>query len=182
MIRLSQLPNQERDEKPIIFLRRHWIEVAKVILAAAIFVAIPYAFFYLLTDSGVDWTTYWGQFGVLLLSVYMLFSLAILMTMFTDFYLDTWIVTTRRVINIEQKGLFSRVISELHLNQVQDVTAETHGFLATIFSYGHVYIQTAGTRERFEFKKVNNPVKIKARVSELVEQDKLRHGDASRVV
>ena len=103
------------------------------------------------------------------------------MTMFTDYYLDTWIVTTRRVINIEQKGLFSRVISELHLNQVQDVTAETHGFIATILSYGHVYIQTAGTRERFEFKMVNDPVKVKARVSELVENDKRIHGDASKV-
>ncbi len=179
MISLRQLPNQERDEKPILFLRRHWIEIFKILFFAAVFVAIPFIFYYLLTDNGVDWTTYWGQFGTLLLSIYMLFTLAILMTMFTDYYLDTWIVTTRRVINIEQKGLFSRVISELHLNQVQDVTAETHGFLATILSYGYVYIQTAGTRERFEFKRVNDPVKIKARVSELVEQAKLRHGDAS---
>ncbi|MBT3230685.1 PH domain-containing protein [Candidatus Uhrbacteria bacterium] len=181
MISLKQLPNQERDEKAILFLRRHWIEVLRILFFACVFAVIPVIFYYILTDNGVDWNGYWGQFGALLVSIYALFALAILMTMFTDYYLDTWIVTTRRVINIEQKGLFSRVISELHLNQVQDVTAETHGFIATILSYGHVYIQTAGTRERFEFKMVNDPVKVKARVSELVENDKRIHGDASKV-
>lgn len=181
MISLRHLPNHERDEKAVLFLRRHWTEIAKIVFVAIVFAILPFAFFYFLSMNDVDWTGYWGQFGALLLSIYMIFALGILMTMLTDYYLDTWIVTTRRVINIEQKGLFSRVVSELHLNQVQDVTAETHGLIPTILSYGQVYIQTAGARERFEFKTVNDPEVVKARISELVEQDKRIHGDASRI-
>jgi uncharacterized membrane protein YdbT with pleckstrin-like domain len=101
------------------------------------------------------------------------------MTQFTDYYLDTWIVTNERIINIEQKGLFSRIVSELHLNQVQDVTSETHGIVATFLSYGDVHIQTAGARERFNFKQIDNPEKIKQIITKLVQDDKRRHGDAS---
>ncbi|MBU4314891.1 PH domain-containing protein [Patescibacteria group bacterium] len=180
MISLRRLPNHERDESSVLFLRRHWIEVVKIILIMIVLLAIPVVFYVFLSDNGADWTAYWGQFGVLLFSVYSAFCIAILMTMFTDYYLDTWIVTTNRIINIEQRGLFSRVVSELHLNQIQDVTAETQGFLPTILSYGNVYIQTAGAKERFIFKMVNDPEIVKRKVTELVEQDKRRHGDASR--
>ncbi len=180
MISLRRLPNQERDEAPVLFLRRHWIEVVKIILIMIVLAIIPVVFYVFLSDNGTDWSTYWGQFGVLLFSSYMAFCIAILMTLFTDYYLDSWIVTTNRIINIEQRGLFSRVISELHLNQIQDITAETHGFLPTILSYGNVYVQTAGARERFIFKMVNDPEIVKRKVAQLVEDDKRRHGDASK--
>jgi hypothetical protein len=180
MISLRRLPNQERDEAPVLFLRRHWIEVVKIILITIVLCAIPYTFYIFLNSQGTDWSEYWGQFGILFFSLYMSFCAAILMTLFTDYYLDSWIVTTNRIINIEQRGLFSRVISELHLNQVQDITAETQGFLPTILSYGNVYIQTAGTRERFIFKMVNDPEIVKRKVAQLVEEDKRRHGDASK--
>ena len=65
---------------------------------------------------------HWHQF---LFSVHMAFAFI----EFTDYYLDTWIVTTERIISIEQKGLFERTASELDLISVQDATAEVHGFL-----------------------------------------------------
>jgi len=71
-------------------------------------------------------------------------------------------------------------VSELHLNQIQDVTSETRGVAATFLSYGDVYIQTAGTRERFNFKGINNPDEVKEKITNLIKSDKRRHGDASR--
>ena len=145
------------------------------------YVAIPGVFYLVLLSSGVDLTTVaWNTLGILGLCVYSLVGLLLLMTLFTDYYLDTWIVTTERIVNIEQLGLFSRVISTLHLNQIQDVTAETHGFLETIFTYGNVRIQTAGSTERFHFKNIDNPEDVKNIIVQLVEDDKRRHGDASQ--
>lgn len=183
MIRLNHLPNQERDETTQLFLRRHWIEIVIMLLIALGFIALPAIFYFLLERNGVDWEqSAWTPFGAILVSIYGLFCVVILMTMFTDYFLDTWIVTSERIINIEQKGLFSRVISTLHLNQVQDVTSETHGFLATILTYGDVHIQTAGTVERFLFKRINNPDDVKFTIMRLVDDDKRRHGDATRSV
>jgi hypothetical protein len=181
MINLVRLPNQHRGEKTKLFLRRHWIELFSIGFYALGFAALPFAFYGVLFLTGTDLTQgLWMPLGVLAVSTYSIVALLIVMTMFTDYYLDTWIVTTERIINIEQLGLFSRVISTLHLNQVQDVTAETHGFFPTILTYGDVHVQTAGSRERFRFRNIDNPEVIKQTVVQLVEDDKRRHGDATK--
>lgn len=182
MINLRKLPNQKRDEVTKLFLRRHWIELVQIFLYMLLLLAVPMIIVIAFQVAEIPLATHpvWGPILAVFFGSYLYIILIIVMTQFTDYYLDTWIVTTERVINIEQHGLFSRVVSELHLNQVQDVTSETHGFLATILSYGDVYIQTAGTRERFNFKGIDNPDQVKRIISKLVENDKRRHGDASQ--
>lgn len=182
MININKLPNQERGEITKIFLRRHWITVLGILGYAIMFALAPIVLLWLLGSNGIDIFALpvWGEIISVVGAIYVLIVVTIITTQFTDYYLDTWIITTERIINIEQHGLFSRIISTLHLNQVQDVTAETHGFFATILTYGDVYIQTAGTRERFNFKGINDPEEVKTMIITLVEADKLRHGDASQ--
>ena len=79
---------------------------------------------------------------------------------FVDYRLDTWIITNERIIDMQQLGLFDRVISELNINKVQDVTAEVHGQIQTFLDYGNVYIQTAGVQERFIFYSVPHPEEV----------------------
>lgn len=182
MINLKRLPNQQRNETTQLFLRRHWIELAQIGLYLLILIAVPILLITMIRLAGNDPLTHeiWGPLISVFFASYLFIVLTIVMTQFTDYYLDTWIVTNERIINIEQHGLFSRIVSELHLNQVQDVTSETHGFLATMLSYGDVYIQTAGTRERFNFKGIDNPDDVKRTITKLVHEDKIRHGDASQ--
>lgn len=181
MISLKHLPNQQRDEVCKIFLRRHWIILAGIFGYAALLLLIPVVIYAFIVFGGIESLRYLleSQLVAVLVSIYAFIVLLITMTQFTDYYLDMWIVTNERVINTEQLGLFSRVISELHLNQIQDVTSEMHGMLATFLTYGDVIIQTAGTRERFHFEQIDNPDKIKEHILKLVEDDKRRHGDAS---
>ncbi len=182
MINLRKLPNQRRGEKTELFLRRHWITVVGMLLQLIIFLAVPAIIGSLLSYVGFPLfsDTFLTPLFAIMLSIYLLVVLLIIMTEFTDFYLDTWIVTSERIMNIEQQGLFSRVISEMHLNQVQDVTSETHGVLAFFLSYGDVHIQTAGKKQRFNFKGIDNPEIIKRKIITLVQNDKRRHGDATK--
>ena len=43
-----------------------------------------------------------------------------------------------------QKGLLNRKISSLGLANIEDVTIEQKGFMATLFNYGTLLIETAG--------------------------------------
>lgn len=95
--------------------------------------------------------------GILFISTFYLFIWLFGLTTFLDYFLDVWIVTDRRIIDIEQKALFSRTTAELELRRVQDVTAEVEGFAATFLDYGNVYIQTAAEKERFIFKQIPHP-------------------------
>jgi len=182
MINLKRLPNQQRGEVTHLFLRRHWITVIGIFLQLLVLIAVPVVIAILLSAGGAPIFShpFWMPLGAVLLSVYILLVLIIIMTEFTDYYLDTWIVTTERVMNIEHHGLFSRIISEMHLNQVQDITSETHGILAFFLSYGDVHIQTAGSKQRFVFKGIDNPEDVKKKIIKLVHEDKRRHGDASK--
>ncbi|MDP2631963.1 MAG: PH domain-containing protein [Candidatus Uhrbacteria bacterium] len=181
MINLKNLPNQQRGEVTKLFLRRHWLIVAEILGYLLTLVVIPFISMKFLTFAEIDPLSdiFWGPVTYLLFSVYLLFVLVIIITQFTDYYLDTWIVTTERIINIEQRGLFTRTISELHLNQIQDVTAERKGILSMFLNFGQVYIQTAGAKERFNFKQIHNPEGVKQVITGLINDDKRRHGDAS---
>ena len=90
-----------------------------------------------------------------------------------DFYLDAWIVTNERIINIEQRGFFTRKISELKLTKIQDVTSEIIGVIPTLFNYGNIYVQTAGEKERFIFYQIPNPNYVKNVIVELQEKERL---------
>ncbi len=84
-----------------------------------------------------------------------------------DYYFDVWIVTNERIVNIEQKGLFNRRISELRFSRVQDVTASVDGLIPTILNFGDVYVQTAAEEERFIFRQVGDPFAVKDEVMRL---------------
>jgi hypothetical protein len=78
-----------------------------------------------------------------------------------DYYFDIWIITSERIINIEQKGMFSRKVSELRYNKIEDITTEVVGFIPTVLNYGDVRIQTAAEEAEFCFRTVSDPYGIK---------------------
>lgn len=112
---------------------------------------------------------------VILTSIYYLYIWLFFFHSFVDYYLDIWVVTNRRVINIEQKGLFSRVVSEQKLYRVQDITSEVHGIMSTMFHYGDIHVQTAGEEPRFVFKQVPHPYDVRKVILNLVEKYKREH-------
>lgn len=79
----------------------------------------------------------------------------------TDYYLDMWVVTNRRLIDIEQYGFFHRETSTLRMEQIQDITTETRGILPTIFNFGHIYVQSAAESREFTIRGIPNPRNIK---------------------
>ncbi|MBT5503388.1 hypothetical protein HN858_02985 [Candidatus Falkowbacteria bacterium] len=162
-------PNQKPNEHILMFLRRHWLEVLKIALTNICLAAIPIIFFVII----YNYTNYFesdiiAALIVLLGSAFYLFVILYAFTNFVDYYLDVWIVTNQRIINIEQKGLFSRIVSEKDLGQMQDITSEVDGFWATLLNFGNVHIQTAGEKERFVFKQVPFASEVSRRISNLV--------------
>jgi uncharacterized membrane protein YdbT with pleckstrin-like domain len=76
-------------------------------------------------------------------------------------YLTVWIITTTRIVEIHQYGFFSRRVSSFLLNRVQDVTTNVEGFLATVFGYGALDVETAGKDEKFGMYGIRDPEKIR---------------------
>jgi len=101
---------------------------------------------------------------------YALGVLALNLYGFVDYYLDIYIVTNERIVNIVQNGFFKREVSELHLHQVQDVNAAVKGIFPTMFHYGDILIQTAGEKENFIFKSIPHPYRVSRKIIDLLEE------------
>lgn len=97
-------------------------------------------------------------------STWTLLMWAKLFTIWTDYYLDIWIVTSNRIVNIDQKGLFNREVSTLQIERIQDVTFEIRGIVATVLGFGDVHVQTAGEMEEFLIQGVANPERVKRKI------------------
>lgn len=174
---------QKKNEEVLLVVRRHWFDILKqfiavfgmtVLLVGSFFVS-PLIFPALPIGEG-------DSMRLLFVFAENLFAMLIWITFFLiwiDYYFDVWIVTNLRVVNVEQKGLFSRNVSELELERIQDVTTEVRGVIPTFLNYGDVFIQTAGERERFQFHNVPDPYYIKDLIMKL--QDKQEKAEANEL-
>ena len=70
------------------------------------------------------------------------------------------VVTTLRIIDVNQKSIFNRTISEVGYDMMQNVTYEVDGVLATILNYGNLIFETIGSDTAYVFKRVKSPVRI----------------------
>lgn len=157
-------PGQKPDEKVILFVRKHWISFWGFIGLTLGMVFIPLIFLIILIVLLPDFFIAFRSPIILTGSAYLLFVLAFFLVGWIDYYFDIVIVTDSRIVDIHQRGLFSRDIDELDLLHVEDVSAKTKGVLATLFHYGNVYVQTAGTNRNFEFESVPYPQKMSRQI------------------
>jgi hypothetical protein len=169
-----KFPGQHENEKIILFLRRHWfIFLMRIllILISIIVLVVVYVFFSSVNSNFKESASYhlllFGE------SLATLFIWNFFFILWLDYYLDAWIVTNERIINIEQRGFFTRKISELKLTKIQDVTSEIIGVIPTLFNYGNIYVQTAGEIERFTFIQIPDPNYVKNIIVDLQEKERV---------
>ena len=178
-------PGRRQEEQVILILRRHWLILVKRMIPFVFYLLVIVIFGTVGPDIMAIAPFGLGEdfFSLGISFLFMLFWL-ILFIVWLDYYLDVWIVSDQRIINIEQFGLFNRSISELEHPKIQDVTSEVHGVISTLFNFGYIYVQTAGEKERFVFKQIPNPVEVRNIIMRLQQnaiiREKKKEGEIMR--
>jgi uncharacterized membrane protein YdbT with pleckstrin-like domain len=144
---LTEKIQLEADEMILIHVRKHWFmlftQVFGIFFAALfpiiIYIVISHLNLPAAIMNALEWQLIAGLYSFWLLILWIaLFSI------WTNYYLDVWTVTTKRVVAIDQLGLFRRKTSSFRLERLQDITVEVNGILATFLDYGSLRAQTAG--------------------------------------
>jgi uncharacterized membrane protein YdbT with pleckstrin-like domain len=171
MIDLSKLPNAAPGEENVFFLRGHSITLFPIAFAFLIILVLPVGVWYWITMRTPEFFDNPGYLPLYVLgaSIFFLYAWLFLFQSFIDYYLDIFIITSHRIIDIEQHGLFGRTTSELLLDRIQDVSSEVRGFMHTVLDYGNVEVQTAGEQEHFVFVNVPHPTHVAKRILELAQ-------------
>ena len=171
---VAELINQKSGEQVIFVMHRHPITFIPIIFLFLILMAVPIIVYLIISNLFPALLTGFPFYplAVLFASVYYLSIYLFFYGLFIDFYLDIWLITNFRVVDIEQHGLFSRVTTELELLRIQDVTAEVKGVFPTIFNYGNVNIKTASSTKNITFMNIPNPNHIREQLIILADEDR----------
>ncbi|MBI5466952.1 MAG: PH domain-containing protein [Candidatus Kerfeldbacteria bacterium] len=185
---LTDFPGREAEEKVMLVLHRHWFIFLKNIIILVLVAGAPLVVAWIWSHIRT-WELAPNSLGYALVvsggALFYLFLWILMYGYWLDYYLDFFIVTNKRVVDIEQSGLFGRTVAEERLYRIQDVTSDTQGIMATMLRYGNVYVQTAGKKERFIFEHVANPEDVARTILHLTDKidDRMeRPGDPSQFI
>lgn len=152
----------EKNEKIIAIFRKHWIALLGEIVGMGLMVFLPFLIFTMFYNSVFSYLSSTSLFTLLFFYILLLIGIWIFgYVTWINHYLDMWILTDRRLIDIDQQGLFSREISSLHLEKIQDVKIEVHGVLRTLLKVGEVHVQTSAAQREFVIQDASHPQKLK---------------------
>ena len=147
--------DQEEDEEIVLFLRRDFItNISWLFIAFVIITAPTILFFYRsyfpIPPLPVAFNIFAFLFYFTVVGVYIYIN-------FISWYFNVSLITRVRIIDIEFTDLIYHNMAVTKLNLIEDLTYTQAGTLRSFFDYGDIFIQTAGSKERFSFMAVPQP-------------------------
>ncbi len=147
------------DEEVLMIVHASLIPLWPKVFLAFVWLTLP--FFLLFPLFHMQWFGA-GVFFLLLVS-----GMCYAYRAFVMWYESVFFVTDGRIIDIDQSGLFHRVVSEAGHAQIRDVAYEIHGFWATILRYGDVTMHIRGSQVDLEIFHVRHPAKVHDLINDL---------------
>jgi len=167
----KNLPNKTTEDEDIILVVRE--DLALLILKAiGLYLVFFILLFFRLVVSAANDYVWVSLYDTAMYTVATVLTIAFLMV-FHNYYLSLQVVTSERIIDIDQPSLFRRETSSTVYDKIEDVTYKKRNFLNLFLNYGDVILQTAGRTGQedsdgingFVFNNVPNPEEIAQLIS-----------------
>jgi len=162
---------EEEGEKVLFLLRAHPITNLRWVLIVLVLVLVPP----LLNSADIEVLLnlkFNNQTVFLATALWYLVVLGYAFQEALHWYFNIYILTNKRIVDIDFYGLFYRSISQTTLPNVQDITFSKGGIFQNFFDYGDIHIQTAGTATNFEFASIPDPEGVQKKILDLIARKK----------
>lgn len=177
---IPKFPGQREDEEILMIFNKHWFTVILPLVKSMVIILLSFVIPIALGSMGTIFSYAWSA------SIYYLwivFWIAYILYKYYHWYRDKFIITDQRVIDIDQKGLFTRKVSEIELDKIQNTTYTVTGVFQTVFNFGTVTIQSAGNND-LSLKTIPNPASYQQEIVMLVkkvERDSIINNDSDTI-
>lgn len=173
--------NIDEGEKIIKMVRRHYLVLVPLLLSIIFAAIVPILLYFFMISDFLPWTEeiknaivdFVREWKVFAYALWLLLLWVFFFIEWTDYYLDLWLVTDKRIIDIEQKGFFHRDVTSFRYEDIQDITVETRGFIETLFKFGTLHIQTAGHNRQILIRDAYDPEGARALILELQTKNRI---------
>lgn len=102
-----------------------------------------------------DFFGYWP----LVFAFAVLLVLLIVMYRFFIWRMDAMIITDQRVVENEQRGFFSKTVTELLYRDILEISYTKEGMTSSLYNFGDIKIRTAAENE-IVFEKIPGPAEV----------------------
>ena len=152
----------EPGEHVVLQVRKHWFLFFIELLPYAILAVIPFALPKLLAFAPplapyAEFFAFSTPVARAALGVWLLVVWTGAWGAFTKYFLNAWVLTSQRIVNIKQRRFFSREVSSLFLSRIQDVTTDVSGILPSLLGIGNIKAQTAAEDVEFVMHGIPRP-------------------------
>ena len=157
-------------EKIILETRKHWLPIAAEAALFLVLALAPFLVFWFrnfLPSATNEFVSQNQNLVLFLITAWVQFVWVAFSIIWTNYYLDIFIVTNKRIIDIEQLTLFNRYLAQLSLDKIQDVRVAVGGFLPSLLNFGDLHIQTAGESREFFIKDLPAPYQVQELILKL---------------
>jgi uncharacterized membrane protein YdbT with pleckstrin-like domain len=156
----------EPGEEVVLEARKHWFIFLTELLPYAILAILPFALPKILAFAPplspfLSYLNFSTLGGHIVLAIWLLLVWTGAWNTFTRYFLNAWILTNQRIVDIKQRGYFSREVSSLFLSRVQDVTTEVSGVLPSLLGIGDITVQSAGAVDEFHMQGIPHPERMR---------------------
>lgn len=131
-----------------------------------LWVLIPFFFFFPLMSLGL--------LGIILFFVLVLPAVYLFTFVYVQWARTALVITDQRIVDIDQRGLFDRMVSAVLFQNVEDVAYRVKGITPTLLRCGSVRIKVSGDVSDIVFHRVAKPAKIQ----QLIQDIRLMHMEA----
>jgi hypothetical protein len=151
---ISPLDVIQPGERTIVKIKRHPIGIIGLYFASGIFlIFLAVMAFVVLPKDGSSA----GIVGALFFIILSTISLAFVYALTNVYWGNSWTVTSDSLTQVKQTSLFNKQSSELSLANLEDITVDQKGFLASVLNFGTLRAETAAATEKFNFPYCPNP-------------------------
>lgn len=139
----------DTDEQVIVVVRQGMVGIVPKLILPGLLVIAPFFFLFLLFSRGMTGVVFF--FSMLGMGVVLIARRVYLWQQ------QVMIITTQHIIDIDQRGLFKRIVSSASLSHMVDAYYETVGIWQTLARAGNVIVVLNDGKTKFEFKNVSHP-------------------------
>ena len=158
----SIFPGQRENEEVIMIVFKHWYVAIMPMLKALGIILLS---LFVPVVLGLSFYIFNYTISTVIYIIWMLFWVGYIFYAYFNWIQDKYIVTNERVVNIDQRGAFSKTVLETEIDKIQNIVHSTKGMFATMLNFGTVTIQTTTNELILDY--VPNPVYIKEEIMQL---------------
>jgi membrane protein YdbS with pleckstrin-like domain len=147
------------DESVILTVRRHPVYMIAKLIGIGLVALIPVGLALWLIGATAGFGGALGAVALVACAVWVLvWAIKGYLIWYTHRH-DLWVITNQRLLDLYKRNPFDQRLSSADLVNVQDISIEKGGLLASVLNFGDVRCQTAGAESVFVLAGIPDPAR-----------------------